>query len=142
MKIPKEQIRDYIPQTDPFVMIDNLVEADGMHILTNFEIRADNIFIENGRLNELALIENIAQSGAAGLSILRGDQSSGKIEGFLGGIAKLNVYGQPRINETINTHLHLLAELGNMFRLRGESYSDQRLLLECEVTLVRVQKRP
>ena len=137
MKIPKDQIRAYIPQTDPFVMVDNLLYADGRDIRSDFFIQADNIFVDNNELSELALIENIAQSGAAGLSVIKYGES-GKIEGFLGGIKNLKLYKRPAILETIETHLQILAELGNMFRLRGQCYHGDERLIECEITVVRV----
>ena len=62
MIISKEKIESYIPQREPFIMIDNLVEATPETFKTDFRILADNIFIEKGILREFALIENIAQS--------------------------------------------------------------------------------
>src|SRR6476620_7329043 len=135
MIISKEKIESYIPQRAPFIMIDNLIEASGETFKTDFLILPDNIFVEKGILREFALIENIAQSGSAGLAIIK--MSSGKktTEGFIGGISKLKLYDLPKVNDTIYTVVNLIAQIENMFLLKGENYLNGRKLLECELKL-------
>ena len=138
MIISKEKIESYIPQRAPFIMIDNLIAATPEKFETDFRILHDNIFVEEGILREFALIENIAQSSLAGLVIIK---MSGKktTDGFIGGISKLKLYDLPKVNDTIYTVVNLIAQLENMFLLRGENYLNGRKLLECELKLVGVQ---
>ena len=68
MRVDKAQIQSYIPQRPPFVMVDSLIEATSERFETELRVRPDNIFLEEETLREFALIENIAQSAAAGLS--------------------------------------------------------------------------
>ena len=139
MIISKEKIESYIPQRAPFIMIDNLIEATPEQFETDFRVLHDNIFVEQGVLREFALIENIAQSSSAGLAIIK--MSSGKktTDGFIGGISKLKLYELPKVNDTIHTIVKLIAQLENMFLLKGENYLNGRKLLECELKLVGVQ---
>ena len=83
MIITKENIQDYIPQRPPFVMIDNLLEASGDYFKTDFRILPDNIFVENGKLREFAMIENIAQSSSVGLANAKKYSAKEKPEGYL-----------------------------------------------------------
>jgi len=138
MIISKAEIEQYIPQRFPFIMIDNLVEATQEEFETDFRVLPDNIFIEKGVLREFALIENIAQSCSAGLAIT--NKSSGKknADGFIGAISKLKLYDLPVINDTIRTKVKLLAQLENLFLLKGENFVNGRKLLECEIKLVGV----
>ena len=57
-----------IPQKPPMVMVNSIIEASGTTTVTSFLVKEDNIFMEDGFLREPALIENIAQSAAAGIS--------------------------------------------------------------------------
>lgn len=139
MIICKEKIESYIPQRAPFIMIDNLIEATAEKFETDFQILHDNIFVEEGILREFALIENIAQSSSAGLAIIK--MSSGKktTDGFIGGISKLKLYDLPKVNDNIYTIVYLIAQIENMFLLKGENFLNGRKLLECELKLVEVK---
>ena len=139
MIISKEKIESCIPQRAPFIMIDNLIEAAPEKFETDFRVLPDNIFIENGILREFALIENIAQSSSAGLAITKMYSGKKIADGFIGGISKLKLYDLPKVNDTIYTIVHLIAQFENMFLLRGENYLNGRKLLECELKLVGVK---
>ncbi len=136
MRVAKEQIQRFIPQRPPFVMIDNLIEATPGRFETDFKILPDNIFLEEGILREYALIENIAQSGAAGLAMINRLDRQQPINGFIGGISKLNVYDLPKINDTIQTIITPIAQLGEMFLLKAENFVGDKKIMECEVKLV------
>jgi len=138
MIISKENIESYIPQRLPFIMIDNLIEVTTETFKTDFRILPDNIFVEKGVLREFALIENIAQSSSAGLAIMKISSGKKTAEGFIGGISKLKLYDLPKVYDTIYTIVSLIAQLENMFLLKGENYLNGRKLLECELKLVGV----
>ena len=136
MRISRAEIENYIPQREPFIMIDNLADAAPEKFETDFLILPGNIFVENGILREFALIENIAQSCSAGLAITKIYSGKKNIYGFIGGISKLKLYGLPKVGDTINTVVNLLAQFENMFLLKGENFLNGKKLLECEIKLV------
>ncbi len=136
MIISKAAIELYIPQRTPFIMIDNLVEAAPEKFVSDFRVLPDNIFVENGVLREFALVENIAQTSSAGLAIIKMFPGKKNIDGFIGGITKLKLYDLPRVNDTIQTIVRLIAQFENMFLVKGENFVNGRKLLECELKLV------
>jgi len=138
MIVTKENIMDYIPQRPPFVMIDNLLEASGDYFKTDFKVLPDNIFVENGKLREFAMIENIAQSSSVGLAKAKKYPSEKKPEGYLGAVSKLKLYELPEVNDRIYTVVKLIAQLENMFLLKGETWFNDKKLMECELKLVGV----
>lgn len=138
MRISKSEIELYIPQRAPFIMIDNLIEATPEKFETDFRVLHDNIFVENGILREFALIENIAQSSSVGLAVFKRCSGEKSVDGFIGGISKLKLYHLPKVNDTVYTIVNLLAQIENMFLLRGENYLNGKKLLECELKLVGV----
>lgn len=135
MRISKAEIERYIPQRQPFIMVDNLTNATPEKFETDFLVLADNIFIEDGVLREFALIENIAQSSAAGLAITHKYSGEKRADGFIGAISKLKLYDLPKVHDTIYTVVNLIAQFENMFLLRGENYLNGKKLLECEIKL-------
>ena len=136
IKVGKYQIESFIPQRAPFIMIDNLLEATDEKIETDFAVLADNIFFEAGVLREFALIENIAQSSAAGLVFLNMSSNGKPVNGFLGGISKLKLYDLPKENDIIYTTVTQIQQFENMYLLKGENRVKNKKLLECEVKLV------
>lgn len=136
MKVIKSQIESFIPQRSPFIMIDNLIDASPDRFETDFLVLPDNIFIEDGTLREFALIENIAQSTAAGLGFLNRSSTTMPLDGYIGAITKLVLYDLPRVNDTIYTVVTKLLQLNNMYLLRGENFVLGKKLIECEIKLV------
>lgn len=136
MTISKADIEYYIPQRTPFIMIDNLISATPEKFETDFRVLPDNIFVENGMLREFALIENIAQSSSAGLAITKMHSGKKNADGFIGAISKLILYDLPAVHDTIYTVVNLIAQLENMFLLKGVNYLNRKKLLECEIKLV------
>ncbi len=135
MKIIKENIKNYIPQREPFIMVDNILDANAEKFQTDFTIFSDNIFLEGDKLSECALIENIAQSCAAGLFLINMEKASKPLDGFIGGISKLFVFDLPKVGDTINTDVYFLHQFANMYLMKGEVYLNKKKLLECELKL-------
>jgi len=105
-------IATILPQQPPFVMIDRLLHFDEVTTITQFQIRRDNLFVDNGKLNPCALAENIAQTCAARLGyynvyvLKRGVQL-----GFIGAIRNLNVLRSPVVGETIVTSISVKQDI-------------------------------
>ncbi len=133
MKIRKEHIESYLPQRAPFVMIDNLISVSDNNFESDFKINADNLFVEDGTLREFGLIENIAQSSAAGLAVLNKSNRDSAVHGFMGGISKLTVYHLPPVGQTLHTHITLMAQLGKMYLLKAVTFAEGIKLIECEI---------
>lgn len=136
MKISKENIKSFIPQREPFIMIDNLLDASETKFESNFEVTNENIFLKNKILQEPALIENIAQTCAAGFGFVQ-SQFEGKPRlGFIGAVSKLEVHSLPKVNSIINTYVAVTHQLENIFLVKGSTICNEKKLLECEMKIV------
>jgi len=136
MLLTKENITKIIPQQFPFVMVDNLVSADETGFKSTFKVEESNLFLKDGKLQEPALIENIAQTVAAGFGYVD-KQGGGKPKiGFIGGISKLKIHALPLLNKTIETNVIHLHQFENIYLIRGENFCDGDLLVECEMKIV------
>lgn len=136
MLLTKENITSIIPQKKPFIMIDNLLIANDKEFKSSFKIENDNLFLKEDVLQEPSLIENIAQTVAAGFGFVdRANNGEPKI-GFIGGISKLKVHQLPVLHQEINTTITHLYQFENIFLVKGESFIDGKLLVECEMKIV------
>ena len=136
MLLNKENITSIIPQKEPFVMVHNLISADEKEFKSTFRIEDDNLFLSGTTLQEPSLIENIAQTVAAGFGYM--DKLNGgkpKI-GFIGAISKLKVHQLPSLNQEINTLITHLYKFESIYLVKGENFCDGKLLVECEMKIV------
>ena len=137
MLIDKQNIEQFIPQREPFVMIDTLISADPKEFKSSFEILENNIFLEDDILSASALVENIAQTCAAGFGYI--NSLSGNREdqlGFIGAISKLNVLHLPLNGDTLNTEIEILNTFDNINLIQGSVYTNEKKLLECQMKIV------
>ena len=136
MLLTKENITSIIPQKEPFVMVHNLVSANEKEFTSTFKIEDDNLFLSDTKLQEPSLIENIAQTVAAGFGFMDRESGGEPKIGFIGGISKLKVHQLPSLNEEINTTITHLYQFENIYLVKGENFCNGELLVECEMKIV------
>ncbi len=134
--LPDKQVIQYIPQRDPIVMIDTLVNVIGGITETTLTVSADMLFVRNGLLHEPGLIENIAQTAAAGVGYACALKKETVPVGFIGAIKNLTVHQLPKVGETITTRVEVLEEIFDMTLIKGESFVGSRPVLSCEMKIV------
>jgi len=131
-----ENIQSIIPQRPPFVMVDKLLEATEAGFKTTYTIPSDNLFVEGNELQEPAMIENVAQTAAAGFGYLDSQAEGEPKLGFIGAISKLKVHILPKVGETIDTSVIVAFQMENVFLIKGENRVNGELLMECEMKIV------
>jgi 3-hydroxyacyl-[acyl-carrier-protein] dehydratase len=94
---------EYIPQAAPFEMIDTLIMADETQSVTQLTIRHNHLFVDNNRFSEPGLIENMAQTAAAGTGYYAAQNELKPPVGFIGAIKNFEVTQLPKIGDTIRT---------------------------------------
>nr|WP_294859300.1 hypothetical protein [uncultured Fluviicola sp.] len=137
MLINKENITSIIPQRAPFVMIDSLLDANETGFNTNFEITSENLFLENGILSESSLIENIAQTCAAGFGYLNSLIEGGEPKlGFIGAVTQVQVENSAKLNDLIETSVKILSTFDTIHLVEGVAKSNGQVLLTCQMKIV------
>ena len=134
MLVDKNNIAEYLPQRPPFVMIDQLLEAENNRYVSEFWVSPDNLFVEKGELREFGLIENMAQTGAAGIRY-SGAHATMLSDGFIGAISKLQLYDLPKVGDCIRSVVTTLHTFDNLYLLKCECFAQDKKLLECEMKL-------
>ena len=136
MMVSQENILSYLPHRQPFVMIDNLVSVNEEIFESQFLVREDSLLVEDGLFQACGLMENIAQTCAAGFGFLDRSENEEPKMGFIGAISKLEVFELPPVNSVIITTVIPTHQLGNIFLVKGLNSLEGRKLLECEMKIV------
>lgn len=137
MLVSKEDILNYIPQRIPFVMIDNLLQVTENEFESTFQIEDGNIFLENNTLSESALVENIAQTSAAGFGYVNSQQGkeAGGL-GFIGAITKLTVTNKAKLGDKITTKVNVITSFDAIHLIEGIASVNGEELVKCQMKIV------
>ena len=94
-----------IPQRPPFVMVDRLIAFDSVSAVTEFEVREDNLFVDDGKLSFGGVVENVAQSCAARLGYINHQLDEPVKLGVIGAVKNFEVSRLPLVGETLTTRI-------------------------------------
>lgn len=138
-------IKDYLPHQEPMLMVDEYVDIDNQHVETIFEIKKDNIFVQNNIFLEAGLIENAAQtcSSIVGQSYFI-DENNQEIKdvvviGFISTIKSIKIHNLPKVGDVLTTKAVLLSKFitddYSLCTLSCQTFNKDKLLLEGEINL-------
>lgn len=131
----REDILALIPQRDPILMVDALLDVGTDGGTTRLTIRPDNYFLdEDGRMEEAGILEHIAQSASAlaGHHALTAGAATPPV-GYIGEIKKFHCHRLPRTGDELLTTVTSGAEaegvtlLSAETRAGGEVVADTRM---------------
>ena len=136
-----QKTRELLPQQSPFIMIDCLKKFDEKITETSFEVRNDNIFVENGKLNACALAENIAQTCAARLGyvnkyILKKDVQIG----FIGAIKNLSVVETPSVGDILTTRIEVLQDIMGVTLVDAQIVCNNKVIVKAQMKIAIAEK--
>lgn len=131
----EENILNLIPQRPPFVMVDKLLDWSENHLRTSFSVKPDNIFVENNEFREPGLIENIAQSAAAGAGYAVRLNNKKVAVGYIGAIKNLEIFGLPKINDELFTEVNIENRVFDVTIISGVITCNNMILARCEMKI-------
>lgn len=123
MLYENEELFQLMPQRDPIVMVDKIIDAEGDVAHTGLLVKESCYFIEeDGRMAEPGLIEHIAQSASA----LKGHQALLAGEplpvGYIGEVKKFHCYLRPQVGDSLVTTITLGATVNGVTMMTGETF--------------------
>jgi predicted hotdog family 3-hydroxylacyl-ACP dehydratase len=130
-----DAVEAYIPQRKPMVMIGTLVSVSGVTTVTRYRITADNLFSSERFLREPGLIENMAQTAAAGAGYYAKKSGTLPRVGFIGGVNNLVIYKLPPAGAEITTEVTVAHEVMDASIVNGKIMLDGNLVAECELKI-------
>lgn len=114
-------IRSLLPQGPPFIMVDRLVATDGTVTRTVFKITADNPLVAKGRLTVAGLIENLAQTAAAGAGWEAREGKEGPRSGAVVSINRLEIHELPAVGDELLTETTVTTRVGDIIVISGKT---------------------
>ena len=133
--IPQNEITAYIPQRSPFVMVDKVLQADARVSKTSFEVREGHLFVVDGLFTEPGLVENMAQTAAAGTGYRY--QQKGEIVpvGFIGAIKNLRIFDLPKTGDVLHTEITIVHTVLNVHVVEAAVYVSDTKIASCEMKI-------
>jgi predicted hotdog family 3-hydroxylacyl-ACP dehydratase len=136
MRFEEIDVKSLIPQQVPFVMVDKMVHYDSIFTRTEFEIKPENIFIEEGKLLEAGLIENIAQTCAVRLGYVNTHIQNNEVRlGFIGALKALKINKLPEVNSILETTIEVVNEVFNITLVNASTRCRGEEIVSCEMKI-------
>lgn len=130
-----KNIESVIPQRAPFVMISELVQCDVETSGSSFDVKANNIFLKNGRLQEPALVENIAQTAAARAGYLALKEQRPVTIGYIAAIQNLEVFDLPCLGDRLNTEIRIMNQVFDVTLIGATVSCNGKKMASCEMKI-------
>lgn len=138
-------ISHYLPHRAPMLMVDVIVDLNDEIVETIFELKPDNIFIQNGTFVEAGLIENAAQTCssivAKGFYVDENNENKDDVAviGFISALKTMKIHTLPKAGSTIHTKAKLsstfVTDDYTLCTMACTTFCEGRLLLEGEINL-------
>lgn len=126
----------FIPQRPPFVMVDTLYEKGETYVLSGFTVLAENLLVQEQKLQAGGLVENIAQTAALLAGLRYADLGLPAPVGFIASIKELEIQQLPAVGSRLLTKATLTHDLGNIQVVEGEVKDEhEQLLARCELRI-------
>ncbi|HMH32261.1 MAG TPA: hypothetical protein VK543_04480 [Puia sp.] len=135
MKAYETGILQFIPQRSPFVMVDQLLYTDEHSARSTFQVRAENIFVEDGELAEPGLVENIAQTAAARIGYICQQEKRPVPLGYIGAVQNLEIMALPKINDQIETEISIKNQIFDVTIISGTVLCRGMLVARCDMKI-------
>lgn len=135
MLVSGSEILDCIPQRPPLVMIDKLLFSTSEKAISGMFIDANNVLVENGFFSESGLIENIAQTAAAGVGYTCKLENKKVPVGFIASIKHIKIHQLPAVGTEITTEVQVINSIMEVSIVAGKVWQDQMLIAECEMRI-------
>jgi 3-hydroxyacyl-[acyl-carrier-protein] dehydratase len=135
MEYEMNEIEGLLPHREPFLFVDEIVQADekkiiAKHVFTEKEFFFKGHFPEYPVVPGVILVETMAQSGGAGLKKLGRVDANGLF--FLATVDKVKFRRQVRPGDEVRSEIENLRVSPKMIKQSGKAYVGDELAAEAE----------
>jgi predicted hotdog family 3-hydroxylacyl-ACP dehydratase len=125
-----------IPQGPPFVMVDTWLGTDGPTTRTSFRVTAGNPLAANGRFSVAGLIENMAQTAAAGAGYAAQAAGGAVRSGAIVSINSLEITRLPEVGDELLTVITVTARVADIVVISGQITCRQSVIATGEMKIL------
>ncbi len=126
-------LRSLIPQKEPFVMVDILMNYTEKSISSQFTVHSENILVKENRFSAPGLIENMAQTIALHTGYKYYLAEKPAPTGYIGAIKKAEIFQLPRVSEKLTTTVEILHDIMGITLVAAKVECDGVLLASSEM---------
>lgn len=125
-------IQRFLPHREPMLMVDEILDITAKHVICSFIIKETNVFLHEGKFQEVGLVENMAQvcSSIVGQNYYDIDYNPEKDQraiGFISGIKSLRIILLPNTGDVLFTEARLTSQYD------GDDYSVCTMQIQTKV---------
>jgi predicted hotdog family 3-hydroxylacyl-ACP dehydratase len=129
-------ITTLLPQGPPFILVDKMLFSDETVSRTSFRITAGSPLVDQGRFTEGGLLENIAQTAAAG-SGYQTLQTGGTVAaGFIVSVSNFIITALPEIGDELLTETTVQMRIPDIIVISGVVNCKERVIATCEMKIL------
>lgn len=133
--ISGNELLELIPQRPPVVMIDKFLFSDEISSISGLTVPSTCVFCEEGYLSESGLVENIAQTAAAGVGYACKRDEKAVPLGFIAAIKNLEIYNLPEVGTELRTEVSIINKVMDVTIIKGTVSSGTEKFAECEMRI-------
>lgn len=115
-------------------MVDKLVQCEETRATTSFVVAKGNVMVSGGEFTEGGLMENVAQTAAAGASY-NARNSGETVSGYIVAVRNFEVFTLPKVNDVLTTTVEKVGRVSNMNMVSGTVSCNNVLLAKCEMSI-------
>lgn len=130
-----DEVLEFIPQRAPIVMVDEFFGVDSEVSISGLTVKRENIFCEEGVLQECGIIEHIAQSAALRVGYIYKSQGKEIPIGYIGSVSKLKIFHLPKEEETLKTEIRVEQEVFNITLINAKTKVGDLNIAECQMKI-------
>lgn len=104
-------VESLIPQRFPFVMVNSIAEYSETQLISGFEVKEENIFVQDGIFQASGLVEHQAQSVALHTGYkyyLLGKEAP---TGYIGAIKTFEAIQLPKLGDQLTSEVSIINEM-------------------------------
>ncbi|MEE3447202.1 MAG: hypothetical protein VZQ51_01180 [Bacteroidales bacterium] len=137
-----EGIKTFIPQREPFLMVDKLFSATENSVETGLTIKEDNILVsEDGRFSESGVIEHIAQSAACFAGYNDWINKCPIVLGYIAEIKKFNLEFPVCQGDELKSALKVVSSAMNVTLMDAEVLCNGKKAASCKIKIFMDKKK-
>ena len=116
-------------------MVGELVYSDDNITRTKFVVPSDNVFVINGEFSEAGLMENMAQTAAAGSGNMARIENRPVSTGYIGQVKNLEIFELPKVGDELLTEIKIEVQVFDAGIVSGKVWREDKLLAQCEMKI-------
>lgn len=135
MILAKDKIHLILPQQEPFIMIDTLLQHNETSTTTQLTIADNNIMVSNGLFSAAGHLENLAQTAAAYLGYTAFLKGLPAPLGFIASVKNYSIFEHAKVNDTVVSKIEYQSAILNIHIVNATCTCNGKLLNQAELRI-------